>query len=323
MRPGAVIKIISVNPACAAPCTGPIPPSSPASPRSATTSSPASLKPNAKAGPAKPKASKSASPAPRTSSPRSTAAPTAPPTSACPPPPANPEQRQPAPATDTRYVQIQRMPNSAYCLTASLCTDRNVYLRLTADPRSPVKPGDSPGYALTGNAERRIFAPLRVGCQCRHQAQINQFRAGSAALATGRPYRLRTGGWASRKLPTAISRLARSGDTGEGGGSYRYVFDCNTARDRSPSHVSHTPAGSRMWVGRWGNHPAAGQYLAPVVEHDHAVAQQAPPLLRVKGDDAGGVAVRALSRGAGGPVWTHYAPLIWAPDVPVWGAPVL
>ncbi len=78
-----------------------------------------------------------------------------------------------------------------------------------------------------------------------------------------------------------------------------------------------------MWVGRWGNHPAAGQYLAPVVEHDYAVAQQAPPLLRVKGDDAGGVAVRALSRGAGGPVWTHYAPLIWAPDVPVWGAPVL
>ncbi len=68
-----------------------------------------------------------------------------------------------------------------------------------------------------------------------------------------------------------------------------------------------------MWVGRWGNHPAAGQYLAPIVEHDHAVAKQAPPLLRVKGDDAGGVAVRALSRGAGGPVWTHYAPLIWAP----------
>jgi hypothetical protein len=46
------------------------------------------------------------------------------------------------------------LPNSAYCLTASLCTDRNVYLRLTADPRSLVEPGDSPGNALTGNAEQ-------------------------------------------------------------------------------------------------------------------------------------------------------------------------
>src|SRR6266705_396534 len=130
------------------------------------------------------------------------------------------------------------------------------------------------------------------------------------------------GDWSSDVCSSDL-RLVRSGDTGEGGGSYRYVFDCNTARDRSPSHVSHDAVGSRMWVGRWGNHPAAGQYLAPIVEHDHAVAQQAPPLLRVKGDDAGGVAVRALSRGAGGPVWTHYAPLIWAPDVPVWAVPVL
>jgi len=74
-------KIISVNPACAAHCTGPTPPSGTASP-----------KPNAKAGSAKPKASKSASPAPTTSSPRSTAAHAGPPTSACPPPRGEPEQ---------------------------------------------------------------------------------------------------------------------------------------------------------------------------------------------------------------------------------------
>jgi ATP/maltotriose-dependent transcriptional regulator MalT len=65
-----------------------------------------------------------------------------------------------------------------------------------------------------------------------------------------------------------------------------------------------------------GNHPAAGQDLAQVVEHDHAVAQQAPPLLRVKDDSAGGAAVRAVSRRARGPVWTHCAPPVWAADVP-------
>src|SRR5260370_40176056 len=73
--------------ACDAPCTGPTPPSGPASPRSATTSPPASPKPTAKAGPAKPQDSRSASPAPKTNSPRSTGAP-APPAqsdSECPP----------------------------------------------------------------------------------------------------------------------------------------------------------------------------------------------------------------------------------------------
>jgi hypothetical protein len=42
--------------------------------------------------------------------------------------------------------------------------------------------------------------------------------------------------------------------------------------------------------------PAAGQDLAHVVEHDHAVAKEAPPLLGVKGYGAGGVPVRAVSR---------------------------
>ena len=48
------------------------------------------------------------------------------------------------------------------------------------------------------------------------------------------------------------------------------------------------------------DHPAAGQDLAQVVEHDHAVAEQAPPLLGVKGHGAGGVTVRAVSRRARG-----------------------
>src|SRR5262249_38606579 len=50
---------------------------------------------------------------------------------------------------------------------------------------------------------------------------------------------------------------------------------------------------------------------ARVVEHDHSVAQQAPSLLRVEGDGAGGVAVPVVSRGARGLVGTHGAPLLW------------
>jgi hypothetical protein len=48
--------------------------------------------------------------------------------------------------------------------------------------------------------------------------------------------------------------------------------------------------------------PAAGKDLAQVVEHDHSVAQQAPSLLGVTGDGAGGVAVPVVGRGAQGPV---------------------
>jgi len=48
------------------------------------------------------------------------------------------------------------------------------------------------------------------------------------------------------------------------------------------------------------DHPAAGKDLAHVVEHDHSVAQQAPSLLGVEGDSAGGIAVPVVSRGARG-----------------------
>jgi hypothetical protein len=45
----------------------------------------------------------------------------------------------------------------------------------------------------------------------------------------------------------------------------------------------------------WRNRATVGQELARVVEDDDAVAQQAPPLLRVEGDGAGCVAVRAVN----------------------------
>jgi hypothetical protein len=45
----------------------------------------------------------------------------------------------------------------------------------------------------------------------------------------------------------------------------------------------------------WGNRATVGQELARVVEEDDAVAQQAPPLLGMEGDDAGRVTVRAVS----------------------------
>jgi len=50
------------------------------------------------------------------------------------------------------------------------------------------------------------------------------------------------------------------------------------------------------------NHPTIGQQLAGVLEEDHAVAQQAPPLLGVGGDAVGGVAVRVVRWRARGPV---------------------
>jgi len=56
-------------------------------------------------------------------------------------------------------------------------------------------------------------------------------------------------------------------------------------------------------VGR--NHASVGQEFARIVEADHAVAQQAPPLLRVGRDDAGGVAVSVVRRRARRLVWTH------------------
>jgi hypothetical protein len=43
------------------------------------------------------------------------------------------------------------------------------------------------------------------------------------------------------------------------------------------------------------NRATIGQEFARVVEDDDAVAQQAPPLLGAEGDDAGRVAVRAVS----------------------------
>jgi hypothetical protein len=47
---------------------------------------------------------------------------------------------------------------------------------------------------------------------------------------------------------------------------------------------------------------AAGKDLAHIVEHDHSVAQQAPSLLGVKGNSAGGVAVPVIGRRARGSV---------------------
>ena len=60
-----------------------------------------------------------------------------------------------------------------------------------------------------------------------------------------------------------------------------------------------------------GDHLAVGKDPPGVVENDHAVAQQAPALLGVEGDRASGNTVAAVSRGAGGPVGAHGAPLVW------------
>jgi hypothetical protein len=65
---------------------------------------------------------------------------------------------------------------------------------------------------------------------------------------------------------------------------------CVSRRDRQPGGDTAVRRG----------HAAAGKDLAHVVEHDHSVAQQAPSLLGVKGDGAGGIAVTVIGRRARG-----------------------
>jgi hypothetical protein len=56
---------------------------------------------------------------------------------------------------------------------------------------------------------------------------------------------------------------------------------------------------------RW-DHPPVGQQLAGVLEQHHAVAEQAPALVRVGGDDAGGFPATCVRGGARGLVGTHW-----------------
>jgi hypothetical protein len=62
------------------------------------------------------------------------------------------------------------------------------------------------------------------------------------------------------------------------------------------------------------NQPAVGQDLSRIVEYDHPVAEQTPPLLGVKRHGTGGTAVGAISQWARGPVRTQCAPPVWATD---------
>ena len=67
-----------------------------------------------------------------------------------------------------------------------------------------------------------------------------------------------------------------------------------------PSRVSRRDRQSDVGGPVRRNPSATGKDLAHVVEHDHSVAQQAPSLLGVEGDSAGGIAVAVVSRGARG-----------------------
>jgi hypothetical protein len=58
------------------------------------------------------------------------------------------------------------------------------------------------------------------------------------------------------------------------------------------------------WVA-WRDSTAVWQELAGVVEYDDAIAQQAPPLLGVRGDGASRCPVRAVRWDASGPMRTH------------------
>jgi len=55
----------------------------------------------------------------------------------------------------------------------------------------------------------------------------------------------------------------------------------------------------------WLDAAAVRQQLAGVLEHDHAVAEQAPPLLRVASDDTGSIPIDGLGAWTRGLVLTH------------------
>jgi hypothetical protein len=54
------------------------------------------------------------------------------------------------------------------------------------------------------------------------------------------------------------------------------------------------------------DHPAVGQQLARVVEDDHSVAEQAPPLFGMGCHRLSGFAVGSVGRRALWPVWAHH-----------------
>jgi hypothetical protein len=56
--------------------------------------------------------------------------------------------------------------------------------------------------------------------------------------------------------------------------------------------------------------PDRREGLAHVVEHDHSVAQQAPSLLGVTSDSAGGIAAPVVIRGHGG--WCEHMAHLWS-----------
>jgi hypothetical protein len=57
-----------------------------------------------------------------------------------------------------------------------------------------------------------------------------------------------------------------------------------------------------------GHDPAIGKNLARIVKHDHSVAQQAPSLLGMGDDNAGGIAVPAVSQRTRGLMCAHGIP---------------
>jgi len=128
--------------------------------------------------------------------------------------------------------------------------------------------------------------------------------AGAACTASGTWCRCRcTGGHRLR-------REAR-GLTGSGGPPRGGPFSGAVCGAGSGASRPHSGRGQSAMVVRTARRdfPTVGQQLAGIVEENHAVTQQAPPLLGVDGDGVCGVSVEPVRRWARGPMWTHLSHL--------------
>lgn len=153
------------------------------------------------------------------------------------------------------------------------------------------QPDPSPGVPL--RAQRRC--PLRVA------GDADPVLASVPAQADPEAVMKRSVPWPDR--PAQVSRPGR-------GEPRRPALPLSTAWTRERRRCSFSRRGQKPDVSRpaWWVRPPVRQDLAQVVEHDHPVAQQAPPLLGAAGYRMGGVAVRAVRWRAWGLVQTHGIP---------------
>ena len=200
---------------------------------------------------------------------------------------------------DRRHPKVP-MPGGIFAATA---TARRCRPRTRAQP-DPLPRSDAAGRS---QLDRRVHAAAASGGY-----ELGQVQRGRGAWT--RPSRPASRLWRSLRCPAGRLRRPQgprmsvwaSAAGASAGGQRRGIWSGGSPGRSPTAPLASRPRFSRRdgWPAadqamRW-DHPAAGQDLAQVVEHDHAVAEQAPSLLGVRSHAAGGVTVRAVSRRARG-----------------------